>query len=58
MNDIEKIVRNIADSLSVIPVETMTVKLRTVAAMLEYIPSYNQADAIRAAFGIKEEEDA
>lgn len=58
MTDLEKIFTELADSMNVYPVETMVVKLRTVAAMLDYIPSYSQSDAIRAAFGVKEEEDA
>lgn len=59
MSDIKAILNEIADRLAVYPVELMTVKLRTVANMLDFVSSYQQEDAIKAAFDLGEvEEDA
>lgn len=58
MPDTKKIFNEIADRLAVYPVDAMVIKLRTVAAMLEFVPSYSQEDAVKAAFGIEEGGDA
>lgn len=58
MSEIKEILEEIADRLAVYPVELMTVKLRTVTKMLDFVPSYSQKDAIKAAFDLGEVEDA
>ena len=58
MSDTKKIINAIADAMTVYPQEIIIVKLRTVAAMLDRISTYQQEDAVLDAFGVKEEEDA
>lgn len=59
MTDIEKIITAIADAMTVYPQNLMIVKLRTIAAMLDRISTYQQADAVLDAFNAKKEgEDA
>lgn len=58
MSDTKKILNVIADALAVYPQEIMIVKLRTVAAMLDRISTYQQEDAVLDAFGVKEDENA
>ena len=55
MTDMEKVITAIANSLTVVPADIMIVKLRTIASMLDRISTYQQADAVLAAFG--EEDD-
>lgn len=58
MTDMEKVITAIANSLTVVPADIMIVKLRTIAAMLDRISTYQQADAVLAAFGEKEDDNA
>lgn len=58
MSDIQKILKSIADSMDIMTKEQMRVKLYTVVDTLDGISSYYHDDAVKAAFCIKEEEDA
>lgn len=58
MSDIAKIFTEIADRLAVYPSDMMAIKLRTIGAMLEFVPSYSQEDAVKAAFEMEEGNDA
>ena len=58
MSDIQKILKSIADSMDIMTKEQMRIKLYTVVDTLDGISDYYHKDAVKAAFCIKEDENA
>lgn len=58
MSKYQKLIKAIADKLSVTPQPLMEASLRTLESTLNGISEYYHYDAIMAAFNVKEEEDA
>jgi hypothetical protein len=58
MSEYQKLIRAIKDALDLTSKEIMIVKLATIDQTLNGISSYAHKDAVLAAFGFKEGEDA
>ena len=54
----QKLIKAIADQLSITPADLMVMKLNTCVHMMDGIPYYNHEDALMAAFAVKEDIDA